>query len=242
MTVALLVPLATTCPHRQRAWAWLEARYRERQPDWEIVTGTTDGAWSKGAAVADALGRTSAELLIVADADVWCDQLPDFVAAVAAGTHDWATPHRRIVRLNEQATDLLVAGELALDSIPHRRMLDQAEYDGYLGGGIVVVPRPLYEQCPLDPRFEGWGGEDESWGRALATLTGSRRRRLHGDHVLWHLWHPPQERENRRMGNAANRALMERYRQAAGEVDATLALIEEGRCRSTTSSSVPSPS
>lgn len=242
MNTAVIVPLSELLDDdRQRAWRWVETRYRTSQPEWEIVTGTCTGPWIKANAVADAITKTSADLLIVADSDVWCVQLPEFVARVADGTLEWATPHSRVFRLNRLGADHLLDGTLDLGSHPPKRWLTQS-HQAMLGGGLVVVPRALYERCPLDPRFVGWGGEDESFGRALCTFTSRRSARLHGANVLWHLHHAPQQRLNRKVGNEANAALGERYRLAAGDVAATAALIEEGRCHSRLSSPAPSRS
>lgn len=235
MTVVVVVPFATDDPDRLAAWEYLEGRYHSEHPEWRIVTGTCDGPWSKARAVDDAIGQTDADLLIITDADVWCEQTAEFVAKIEAEVWEFASPHRRIVRLNQASTER-VYREGFPENMPNPRELTERVYDGMLGGGIVILPRALYEQCPLDPRFEGWGGEDESWGRALMTLT---KKRAQGRNVLWHLYHQPQERVNRKIGNPANDQLKERYRLAAGDPARTLALIEEGRCHLPASSSAP---
>lgn len=234
MNTAVVVPFTTDCPHRLRAWTWVQARYRATVSDWQIVTGTHRGPWNKALAVADALDKTDADLLIVADADVWCEELPEFVARVANGSLEWASPHRRIVRLTQDATERVFA-DGPPDTMPTREMLTERVYDGMIGGGIVILPRTLYERVPLDPRFVGWGGEDESWGRALLTMT---QRRTQGKWLLWHFWHPPAQRLTRRVGSEENDALRERYQQAAGHPEMTEAILEEARaCHSQTSSS-----
>lgn len=226
MKTALVVPLATEDPDRLAAWEYLEGRYHREHPDWLVMIGECPpGAWCKAEAVAEAIRHSRADLLIVADADVWCEQTAEFVQKVEAGVWEWASPHRRIVRLNQASTER-VYREGFPENMPNPRELTERVYDGMIGGGIVIIPRHLYEQCPLDPRFEGWGGEDESWGRALMTLT---KKRAQGRNVLFHLFHRPQTRLNRRVGSPANDALKERYRLAAGDPEATLALIAEGR-------------
>lgn len=223
MTVALVVPFASTDPHRLRAWAWVRARYRSEQPDWQIVTGACEGAWSKARAVGDALTRTNANTLIICDADVWVNETADYVSRVESGELEWAAPHGRIIRLNQEATERVYRDGLP-ETMPNRRELTEQVYDGVVGGGIVIVPRDLYMRVPLDPRFVGWGGEDESWGRALLTMT---KRRVRGRHPLWHLWHAPAERLNRKIGSTENAALAERYRKAAGDQEATEQILQE---------------
>lgn len=236
MTVAVIVPLSTALDeHRERAWQWIRSRYQEEHPDWEIAAGYCTGPWIKARAVDDALRRTDADVLVVADADCWIDSLADPVAQVAGGRLECVFPHGRVIRLNEHATTQVYTDGLP-DTWPPRSDLEQADYDGKVGGGIVILTRDLYERAPLDPRFIGWGREDEAWGRALLTTT---RQRAHGDLPLWHLWHPPQQRRNRMQGSEANEQLWFRYRDAAGDNDAMSLLIEEVRCHSRTFSPAP---
>jgi hypothetical protein len=68
-------------------------------------------------------------------------------------------------------------------------------------------------ECPMDPRFEGWGGEDHAWGDALAAIFPGAKYRSRLNVV--HLYHPPQERTDRHNGSAENTALRARYRAAA---------------------------
>lgn len=234
--VAVVVPLTLHgCEHRARAWEWVRARYADEFPDWPVITGTVEGAWSKGSAVADALERTDAGTLVVADADVWSDDLATFVRPVLSGERRWAQPHSKVFRFNEGGTDLIVNGEDPTTTALRRGTLDQTPHPAMKAGGLVVIDRQLYEDCPLDPRFLGWGGEDDAWGFALTTMGG---KRLLGNGLLWHLWHPPQLRLNRKVGSRTNDFLRERYQSTGGDVEAMRALIEEGRqCRSRTSTS-----
>src|SRR4051794_17474077 len=74
MTVAVLVPWRPGCPHRERAWAKVQELYADRHPDWALVTGScAEGPFNRSQGILDAARRTDAELLVVADADVWCD-------------------------------------------------------------------------------------------------------------------------------------------------------------------------
>lgn len=232
MTIAVIVPLSTELDaHRARAWQWIRCRYESEHPDWEIVPGYCDGAWCKAEAVADALTRTDADVFCIADADCWVD-LPD--ACLVGGQLDVLFPHWQVIRLNEQATARVYSA--GLPDAPSPSDLTQAAYVGKVGGGVVVVTRDLYERAPFDPRFLGWGREDEAFGRALLTLKRSHR---HGDATLYHLFHEPQERQNRTQGSDANEQLWHRYRSAAGDVEAMRALIEEGRCCLRPSSPAP---
>lgn len=220
MSVVVLIPWrATTCPCRTRALEFVLARYA--QAGYEVAVGRHDeGAWCKAAAVADALAQTQAEILIVADADVWAEGLREAVEHVRAGT-GWAIPHRGVLRLSDRATRVLLAtGECDITD------LAQAPYLGVEGGGVIVLRREAYEACSIDPRFRGWGSEDEAHGFALRTLYGPPRR---VKRPLIHLWHPPQERATRAWGSRESWELRRRYARASGSESAMRALIEEGR-------------
>lgn len=201
MGVAVLIPFGGVCPDRQAGLDWVLDQYAEQHPGWPVHIGRHDGPWCKAAAVADALERCDADVLVIADADVWCAGIDVAVDNCAT----WAVPHGLVHRLTAAAT-----AELIDTGVPG---LERAEkpYRGHAGGGIVVVRRDVYEHCPLDRRFVGWGHEDDSWALALTTLHG---RPWRGDVDLWHLWHPPQERPSRRQGSQESVRLHSKYRNA----------------------------
>lgn len=179
------------------------------------------GPWCKGATANRAVEESDADIVVLHDADVWCDGLPDAIQAVMDGA-SWAVPHRGVFRLDEDATARVLDGEE-----PHEDMgLTQRPYLGTLGGGIVVASREVMLSISLDERFVGWGQEDSSWGIALGCLLGPPWR---GHQPLYHLWHPPQERDSRRRGSRPGWALFRRYHAARNDPAAMRALIEEGR-------------
>ncbi|RCV53458.1 glycosyltransferase family protein [Marinitenerispora sediminis] len=194
-------------------------RPRWRALGHHVLVGETQGPWCKARAVAAALPFATGDLLVIADADCWSPGIDAALEAVRDGA-PWAMPHGRVHRLTPDATAQVLAGVA-----PHPRMpVTQRPYQGWPGGGIVVVRRDVYEQAPLDPRFTGWGGEDESWAHALTTLAGPPWR---GRAPLWHLWHPPQDRMSRRWGSPEARELAGRYRKAARSPAAMRALVDE---------------
>lgn len=221
--LSVIVPLAGDCPHRARAWQWVRAQYNGL----EVCEGYGDPeAWCKADAVADGLSRSSGDLLVISDSDVWSEHLRSAIDAVESGEYQWAAPHRRVRRLTQTGTDQFLNGE-------RDTALTSEDHHAVLGGGIVVLSRELYERCPLDPRFIGWGGEDQAWGAALRTLAGVP---FVTRYPLWHLWHPPQQRMTRKVGNVANDELRGRYIGAKLQLRLMRELIEEGRCLSNGSS------
>jgi hypothetical protein len=222
LTVSVIVPWRGDDAHRDAAWAWVRARWAERFPGWQLVTGTApEGEWCKAAAIAAALPEAQGDVLVIADADVWCDGVLQAVTAICEGAR-WAVPHHLVQRLDEASTRAIADG--APLGVTFR--LAQRAYAGFAGGGMTVLPRATYERVPLDARFAGWGQEDEAWAIALTCLTGEPWR---GTASLWHLWHPPQPRITRRWGSETSRALWQRYHQARYDPHAMRALLDETR-------------
>jgi hypothetical protein len=224
------VPVAVLMPYggpvdqwRAQAFGYVLGWYAKHHPEWPIHVGRSDPAtWSKGAAVADAFTRSDADVLVVADADSIVAPEALCGAVAAAKVHGWAMPHRFVYRLSTVATSEVYEGRP-----PSTEMeLDRPLYRGVKAGGIVCLRHDVYETVGgIDPRFEGWGGEDRSLEIALNTLV-CRIPYGHGD--LFHLWHPHPAPDLR--GSPASEALVMRYREAHGDRAAIRALIEEFRC------------
>jgi hypothetical protein len=220
MATAVVVPCRLGDAHREAAWSWVRSRYEAHHPDWQIVTGDCDGPWIKADAVADALTRTDADTLLIADADVWCDGLTKAVDAL--DDFPWAIPHHAVYRLTEAATAVVLAGG------PLGGETTQHPYKGYAGGGYLALRRDLYERVPLDPRFVGWGQEDQAWHLALRRISGHGPR---GKADLFHLFHPPQDRMTRQTGSKASADLLNRYQRARTpeKMSALIAEVTDGR-------------
>lgn len=205
MKVTAVVPWRGGCEHRERALEWVTARLASAGVD--VVLGhCEEGPWVKAVAVADALGRVDADMLVIHDADVWVPELLRAVEAVDDGV-PWVAPHTLVRRLDRSSTAAVLDGGELGGTLEH-----PGPYVGVVGGGVVVLPRSTYERVPMDHRFLNWGQEDEAWGLALDVLAGPHVR-LTGD--LWHLWHPAPERIDRRIGSIEGRALRRRYERAA---------------------------
>jgi hypothetical protein len=217
MAIDVIVPWRAGCAYRERAWTWVRQRYQAA--GFRVVTApAARGPWIKATAVNSAVRCSTAELIVVADADCWCEGLTEAVEAVADGA-PWAVPHLKVHRLTRAATTALLAG-----ADPEGLETAERPYLAYRGGGIVVARRETLADVPMDPRFIGWGSEDSSWGCALRVLAG---RPWMGKAPLWHLYHPPQERLTRVVGSAANEALRDRYLAAARVPKLMRPLIEE---------------
>lgn len=184
-----------------------------------------EGLWCKSLAISDGIAQNEPDVLVVADADVFTDGIAEAVDLVRQGS-PWVVPHNYLHRLSRDATSAVLAG-----TPPDARMSlaeGRRPYRGRAGGGIVVLRYDVWTDCPIDPRFLGWGQEDEAWALALATLYGKPVRL---DHPLWHLWHPPQERMNRGLGSTGGLELYKRYSKATRDPGVMRALIDEARER-----------
>jgi hypothetical protein len=199
---------------------WITDRYRRLHPDWELHHGRCDGEWSKGAAVADGLARTDADVIVIADSDSFVADLTPAAQAVTDG-EPWVVPHRYVYRLGKNSSRKVLDGD---EPVARRDGCDRRPYLGPPGGGIVVLTRDAYETVGgIDPRFLGWGGEDVSFGWALRALVG-RERRL--DDPLFHLWHPHAAPMLR--GSPQSETLVAQYEAAMG-VPRLMRAVIEGR-------------
>lgn len=209
---------------RARVWDWLAWRYAVHHPAWPVHTGAPRSQpWRKGEAVLEALSRTDAELVVMADADSFVSPqaLEVCVRAVIDGA-PWAQPHTNVWRLGPNTTHALISGEPVEAPDVWQRGRQQRSVP--VGGGVVVGWSADLRDVPPDPRFEGWGGEDIAWGWALGTMLGPHWT-CHAD--LFHLWHQPSP--NRRRAYHATEVLAGRYAEANGDRVRMAALIQEGR-------------
>lgn len=220
--VSVLVPYRPDGAERERNWSYLRERWQANHPDWQLVLGTCEGAWSKGLAVADAARKAEGEVFIVADADVMVGREALVEAVERLQDAPWVIPHRIVYRLTERATQALIDGRIRLGKkLPPR--LGRAHL-APPGGGISAVRRDDFERVGgIDERFEGWGGEDISFARALDTLVGPHQRL---DDCLWHLWHTPAKRRPRNRASEVSERLAARYLEANGDELAMRELCE----------------
>lgn len=183
-----------------------------------VVIGEIDGPWSKSRAVAVALEASTADTLVVTDGDVWSESAPSEASRVDE-EGGWAVPFSTVRRL--MAPD----SQAVIDGGPLGGKLVKSPFKAVPGGGMVILKRELYEAAPLDPRFVGWGHEDEAWGMLLISAGGRPRM---SNTPLWHLWHPPQNKD-RGPERVASQQLRARYARARRDAKAMMALAAEAR-------------
>lgn len=231
MSVEVIIPWSGSEPHRMENLNYVRRRFNSLNLDVYIGVMSEAEPWCKARAVAYAVETSQADVIVVHDADVVCDGLDAAIDAVTEGKAAWAVPHGNVIRLNEYTTEEVLSGAKLPTGDPRPGTFEPPIYWGHAGGGIVVVRHDVYLDCPLDPRFVGWGQEDDSWALALTCLHG---RPWRGDAPLWHLWHPPAPRKNRSTGSTESHRLNHRYRLAMDDPEAMRRLIEEARVASAT--------
>lgn len=207
----IIVPFHGDCPFRRDAFRWVRGEHH-----WPVTVAHGGEPWVKAAAIGPAIERSSADVLVIADADCWTDGLEAAVRAVELGA-SWAKPHGTVYRLTAKSSRAFMAGEPWTE-------LDQQPYRGVAGGGFVVARRETLLEIPMDPRFVGWGQEDIAWAMALHCLAGPAWL---GDADLIHLWHPPQPRLSRMWGSTDSKRLLKRYSAAKNDPVRMRSLIEE---------------
>jgi hypothetical protein len=138
-----------------------------------------------------ALCRASADVVVVADADVICANVGNAVDAVVSGAARWAMPHRMVGRLTAESTAIVYRSGM-YPPRPFRpggtSMAFTEVHRGAPGGGIVAVRADVAKMIPIDPRFTGWNHEDFAWSRALTMIAGHP---FMGREFLYHHWHTP---------------------------------------------------
>jgi len=223
--IRVVIPFGGDDPHRQASLDWLTGHLPELLPSATVTVGRCDGVWSKAVAVANAISPdwSDGDVLVVHDADVWIPTLPAVLQFL--GTHGWVVPHLGVHRMNEALSARVLAGDVSFDELG-RDNWDQPPYLGIVGGGCVALTVASYRLCPLDPRFEGWGQEDESWGYALQRIHGTPWR---GSQQLYHFWHPHPRRRSRQTGSVEGEQLKMRYRAARSDRTRMERLLAEFR-------------
>lgn len=205
---------------RDVAHEWVTKELSQDFPEATILTCELpdDEPWNKAKALEQ--GKDAAkdhELVVMHDADVYCEGL--MLAVEALTDHEWAIPHKGVFRLDKYSTFAVYAGE----DLNTDMGLEQRAYPGTVGGGIVAMHAETFLRVPMDPRFEGWGQEDDAWALALYMLAEHPWR---GKAPLFHLYHEPQERLSRRIGSIESKSLLRRYGRARTPEDMQ-ALIDE---------------
>jgi len=247
--ISLLVPFraSASSPHRTRLWSWLRTYWQYELPDAEVVIGTsTNPSFSKTEALNDAAKKAHGRIFVLLDSDAYLrgDTILRAARAIEEsarrGQNRWFIPYRRLYRLVEASTELILNSDpkwpVRLPSPPAAEDVESmttATYGHHFGAMVQIMPREAFESVGgMDPRFEGWGGEDVAFVRAVDTLFG-KHKTLNAE--VLHLWHPSiGHNASNKMWEGQNRPgmnghLASRYHRATGDPQRMRALVEEAR-------------
>lgn len=216
-TVAVIMPWREE-PTRRPALDFVLDWYEQHHPDLPIILADNfdDAEFSKPAAVNRAAREIEADILVVADADLFVPPANLDKAIALAATKPWVVTQTVVLRLTAQATAEVYGGADPWDGEAERR------YAAVPGGGLFVIRRDNFLRIGgFDERFGMWGAEDQALRCAADTLLG-RHSQIPG--VLVHLWHEPMvRRETPRWQE--NVRLLKRYREAIMSPAAMAGLI-----------------
>lgn len=255
--ISLLVPFRANsdAPHRLWIWEWLLEYWSYELPDAEIVMGRSKSvAFSKTEAVNDAARRATGRIFVILDSDAYlrgevilhCAR--EIEEAQRRGHKLWFIPYRHLYRLTEGSTERVLNSDprrpYRFSSPPARDEVEStvgSMHGHHFGAMVQIMPREAFRTVGcMDPRFQGWGGEDVAFLRALDTLYGKHKT---VDVDVLHLWHPNLGTSvyNRMWEGqdtpGTNSKLAERYNRATGDRARMRALVDEGcqtivcRCR-----------
>lgn len=233
--VDVVIPFSPDSPERSRALDWVRAAWTAA--DYTPITSTSHGEWRKAVNIEVAMrARRDSDIVVIADADCWVDPIQLGVDRLNQW-RDWGMPHRRVVRLSSEHTRRMTSADgwrYRPGEMPRLEdaTFEEEPYTAFrAAGGIVVLKREVWNRVPMDPRFVGWGFEDEAWWYALRTLAGVPWR---GKADLFHLYHPRSDASEDRIersleANPENQELRQRYKAALHKPPAMQQLVDEAK-------------
>jgi hypothetical protein len=227
VSVSVLIP--TGIPdgrERSRNLAWIVRWWEREFPEFEVCVGeSSTDPYQKAEAFNRARSQASGDVLILADGD--CYTAPDQIRKLAADAHHgvWGWPWDALIRTGHPH-----ASSITARTDTDLRVRDGDRKHGGTAGGIVIMPAAYWDHVGgLDPRFVGWGGEDNALIASVAVFYGPPVR-IPGP--MFHLWHPVSPDRWSPVDPARleqpNWKLWARYRDAVTPAE-MLALIDERR-------------
>ncbi|MGR0320649.1 hypothetical protein [Agromyces sp. ZXT2-3] len=210
-------PAPSRIPAFERVLAW----YRAELPEFRVETIDSDDdvfvlARTRNLAVARL--ADPGDVVVINDADTLPEAGPmrDAIAA-APRSGRVHLPYTTYRWLGPEGTAELEAGSAAADC-------SHVLVHGACSGVYVTTGRTWAAHGGQDERFRGWGFEDSAWRLAHEAILGVPPQRHEG--TVYALSHVPETRAGDQYDR--NAALMERYREAAGDLDEMAALVAEG--------------
>lgn len=245
--ISLLVPYRDDGSRRSATWNWLSKYWEHELPGANIVIGHNGHVpFCKTMAVNDAFIHSKGDVVVILDADCY---IPGAVILEAAksirqarrkGRKLWFVPYRHFYRLTNAASQRVLNSNpedpyhFSTPPAPHDTEANalRSSFGHWWGALIQVMPREAFALVGgMDPRFEGWGGEDVSFMHTLDTLY-AHHKTVNSD--VLHLWHPVtvgrnwwERKWDGQVVTGQNDTLSWRYKDAVGDPYRMKRLIEE---------------
>lgn len=214
--VTVVVPWRPA-PSRVPAFAFVQNWYARLLPDFEVRTiDTEDEIFVLAACRNRGIAAVAPdEVVVVNDADTLPEPAALRAAVAAARTSGRVhLPYTQYRWLGAQGDAEIRAG-VPPEECAHELVV------GACSGVYVTTPRTWARHGGQDERFRGWGFEDAAWYLAHTTLLGEPPIRHEGR--VYALHHAAEVRAG--VQYDANAALMQRYRDAAGDPEAMAQLV-----------------
>lgn len=184
MRTVVLVPFRGDGGWRDRAFEHVH-RHLQQLP-YELVVGDSGDVPFSFGRTFNQLADRPWDVAVLHDADSIVP-LDNIVAAVDQVGPGITYPWNRLIGLTRQASKVW----FRTGQIPDSGFRRQRPPGRIPQGGPRVVTRDLWETVKgFDPRFVGWGGEDDVFARCAEILVAGPKRL---DGTLVELWHPKQE-------------------------------------------------
>lgn len=192
--ISILVPYKSDNGIRDKNWAWIEKRYTSLMPNAEICMGeSTTELFSRSDAINNAARKATRDIFIIADSDITFDIEQIQLGLSMLSKYKFVVPFSHIIRLDSSLTNKLISypSNISLSSIDTNNCKKDTGTPYYLVGGIGIIEKSTFFQCGgFDPRFQGWGGEDDAFSYVIKHLYGEFGRPT--DNNMYHLFHPQE--------------------------------------------------
>jgi Glycosyl transferase family 2 len=212
---------------RERIWSYLWPAWEEE--GFEVILSPLSDfeVWRKGKAWHQGLQKASCDFVCLMDADCWVPALSEAVGLLTDGVR-WVQGQNVVLRFDKQTTARLLSGELSLEDATKLENIWEDQPRMSSAGVGTILRRDEADEIPLDPRFVGWGWEDNSWWEALTTMWGEPARL--DSSFCYHFHHKPQSDKDRRPNSQSQTWLLSReYVRARGRPQQMQAVIDRAR-------------
>lgn len=187
MRVVVAVPYKThNGPRRDLLWRFVREHLEKHHPGFTIYVGeSAQVPFNRSVAINDAAAKAGVwDVAVISDADthVAPAQLDEAVR-LATQTGRLVAAFTSVVELDRVATERFLSG------VKNPRLSAVRIRDAPIAtqSSVLAVPRALWDAVDgFDPKFRGWGGEDNAFWRSCAIVAGEP---LRVDGQALHLWH-----------------------------------------------------